>query len=72
MASPMATGDYNVVFVDQANAIIFETITSGVPRVGDHVDLTVARVAGVADLVTWQITDMDRTSRAFVRIRPHG
>jgi len=68
----MGAGDYNVVFVDQANTVIFEVITTGVPRVGDHVDLTVARVAGVVDLVTWQVTDMDRTSRAFVRIRPHG
>jgi hypothetical protein len=31
----MGAGDYIVTFVDQANRLIHEAITSGVPRVGD-------------------------------------
>ena len=68
----MGAGDYNVAFVDQAGALIYQTITSGVPRVGDHVDLPLLRVAGSVDLVTWQITDSDTNSRALVRLKPHA
>ena len=67
----MGAGDYNVVFVDQANGLIHQTITAAVPRVGDQIDLPLQRVAGEVDLVTWQVTEMDATSRAFVRIKPH-
>jgi len=72
LASRMGQGDYNVSFVDQAGALIYETITSGVPRIGDHVDLPLQRVAGLVDLVTWQVTEYDRSSRAFVRLKPHA
>ena len=72
LASPMGAGDYNVAFVDQAGALIYQTITSGVPRVGDHIDLPLLRVAGTVDLVTWQVTDSDVSSRAFVRLKPHA
>lgn len=68
----MGAGDYTVAFVDQANRVIYETITSGVPRVGDYVDLPQQRVAGEVDQVTWQVTGSDSTSRAFVRIKPHA
>ena len=61
-----------MVFVDQVNAIIHEAITSGVPRVGDHVDLPAQRVTGEVELVTWQVTGSDVTSRAFVRLKPHA
>ena len=72
LATLMAAGDFNVVFVDQVGGLIFETITSATPRVGDHVDLPLQRVAGEVDLVTWQVTDADRTSRVIVRIKPHS
>jgi hypothetical protein len=72
LASTMGAGDYTVAFVDQAHRVIYETITSGVPRVGDHVDLPMQRVAGEVDLVTWQVTGSDASSRAFVRIKPHA
>jgi hypothetical protein len=72
LAIPMAAGDFNVLFVDQVGGLIFETITSATPRVGDHVDLPLQRVAGEVDLVTWQVTDADRTSRVIVRIKPHS
>jgi hypothetical protein len=68
----MGAGDYTVAFVDQANRVIYETITSGVPRVGDHVDLPMQRVTGEVDLVTWQVAGSDASSRAFVRIKPHA
>lgn len=68
----MGAGDYNVAFVDQVGGLIHEAITSGVPRVGDHVDLPMQRVAGEVDLVTWQVTGSDATSRAFVRLKPHS
>ncbi|HEY8721597.1 hypothetical protein [Pengzhenrongella sp.] len=68
----MGAGDYNVAFVDLAGTLIHETITAAVPRVGDHVDLPLLRVAGAVDLVTWQVTDSDRSSRAFVRLKPHA
>lgn len=68
----MGAGDYNVAFVDQVNGLIYETITSGVPRVGEHVDLPLHQIAGEVDLVTWQVTGSDATSRAFVRIKPHA
>jgi hypothetical protein len=67
----MGAGDYNVAFVDQAGRLIHDTITSGVPRVGDYVDLPLQRVVGEVEVVTWQITGSDATSRAFVRIKPH-
>lgn len=72
MASLMGAGDYNVAFIDQADTLIYRTITSGVPRVGDHVDLPMQRVAGEVELVTWQVTDSDVTSCAIVRIKPHA
>ena len=72
LASPMGAGDYNVVFVDQANAVIYETITAAVPRIGENVDLPLQQVAGKVDLVTWQVTGSDRSSRAYVRLRPHA
>jgi hypothetical protein len=68
----MGAGDFNVVFVDQAGGLIYETVTSAVPRIGEHVDLPLQQVAGAVDLVTWQVTDMDRNSRVFVRIKPHA
>ena len=68
----MAAGDFNVAFVDQAGGLIFETITSAVPRIGDHVDLPLRQVAGAVELVTWQVMDSDRSSRVFVRIKPHA
>ena len=72
MASVMGAGDYNVAFVDQINRLIYETITSGVPRVGDHIDLPQQQIAGEVDLVTWRITGSDASSCAYVRIKPHA
>jgi hypothetical protein len=46
LASTMGAGDYNVAFVDQVGRLIHDTITSEVPRVGDHVDLPMQRVTG--------------------------
>ena len=71
LAGRMGQGDYNVVFVDQQGTVIYETITSGIPRVGDHVDLPRQQVAGIVDRVTWQVTEYDRSSRAFIRLAPH-
>jgi hypothetical protein len=68
----MGAGDYNVAFVDQVNRVIYETITSGVPRVGDHIDLPLQQIAGEVDLVTWQVAASDASSRVFVRIKPHA
>lgn len=72
----MANGDYRVAFVDLAGTLIYKTVTAQVPRVGDHIDLPTQRVAGVVDLVTWQVGGgsmfPDLNSCAFVRIKPHA
>ena len=72
MASVMGAGDYNVAFVDQINRLVYQTVTSGVPRVGDHIDLPQQQIAGEVDLVTWRITGSDASSCAYVRIKPHA